>query len=91
MTPTITTAATIGRRTSLVPAAFAGGIGSPSVGLGVAGLETVGAADSVGGADTGELGVGGRDGGGVTGALTVNVNVPVSRWPSSANDFHWTS
>ena len=91
----MTTAAMIGKSTSVVPAAFAGGVASPSVGLGATTADAVGSADADGGAETGELGAGGADGGadggGVIGALTVNVNVPVSRWPSSANAFHWTS
>ena len=83
MSATITTAAMIGKSTSLVPAAFAGGVASPAVGLGAI-ADAVGRADAAGGADTAELCVGaadagGADGGGVIGALTVKVNVPVSR------------
>ena len=85
----------IGKSTSLVPAAFAGGVASPSVGLGATTADAVGRADAEGGAETGELAAGGAeggsDGGGVIAALTVNVNVSVSRWPSAANAFHWTS
>ena len=58
-TATITTAAMIGKSTSLVPAAFAGGVASPSVGLGATTADAVGSADADGGAETGELGVGG--------------------------------
>ena len=73
----------IGKSTSLVPAAFAGGVGSPSVGLGATTADEDGSAEAEGGAETGELGLGGADGGadggGVIAALTVNANVPVSR------------
>ena len=56
---TITTAAMIGRSTSLVLAVSAGGVASPSVGLGATTADAVGSVDVDGGAETGELGVGG--------------------------------
>ena len=61
----MTTAAMIGKSTSLAPAALAGGVASPSVGLGAITADAVGSADEDGGAETGELGVGGA-----TAALT---------------------
>ena len=88
----MTTAAMIGKSTSVVPAAFAGGVASPSVGLGATTADAVGSAD----AERRPASSGwrrrrwrrrrGRD----RRAHRERERAGLE-WPSSANAFHWTS